>query len=118
MRAKVERREALWTFDRESGQTPSTLGTKGRQIPAFASKHAEIKAKLDIPSNLATILLEPTQRRRMPCGWRQTGPASQIGPRAFGEGDCNGPSALELRQVVEVALVHRAPRLVRGALAL
>jgi hypothetical protein len=87
MGAEVERREALWTFDRESGQTPSTLDTKGRQIPAFASKHAKLKATLDIPSNLATILLEPTQRRRMFCGWRQAGPASQAGPRAFSEGD-------------------------------
>jgi len=62
---------------------PSGIGAKGRQIPLSASKHAEIQAKLDISSNLATILLEPTQRWRMSCGWRQTGPASQIGPRAF-----------------------------------
>jgi hypothetical protein len=78
MGAEVERGEALWTFGRESRRNPFGAGAEGRQIPAFASKHAEIEVKLDIPSNLGTILLEPTQRWLLSRGWRQTVVASQL----------------------------------------
>ena len=57
-------------FDIEGGRTPSS-----------ASKHANSGLKLDIPSNLATILLEPTQGWRLSRGWRQTGPLRKIGPQ-------------------------------------
>jgi hypothetical protein len=66
----------------KDGEIPLFTGIEGRQIPSSASKHAEIRAKLDIPSNPATILREPTQRRQLSCGWRQTGPVSQNVPAA------------------------------------
>jgi len=82
MGAEVERREALWTFGRESRQQPFNAGPGACRTPSSASKRAETDLKLDISSYPANILLEPTQRRQLSCGWRQTGLGSRnlIGP--------------------------------------
>jgi hypothetical protein len=100
MGAKVERREALWTFGRESGQNPSNLGAKGRQTPASASKHAGIGVKLDIPSNLATILLEPTQRRQSSRGWRQMGLLAKLALGGLQEKEISWENTSKLDEVM------------------